>query len=1469
MVFPPRSRFRSLTMTHLYNEMPTAHAEVAAALQYSRAVWGATLLGSAKPRHEGFDLPGIRAAWEAVERTAGEFIDVDHPNPRKRRRWGRTRGPIAAALLELHRAGWTVKGPFSWTDDMGTDVTLTETPPALLKAMLLASIRRQAERAMGSKWAQMDEAFKDKRLCIDAAVDAVKRSKTLSPMQRGAFRSVLLGGVLTKSDAKARGYDIDDTCELCGAKGDSVYHRTYKCSATKESVEGVVPRWFWEEAQKARPEDKFWVTASVPHPADLVPPPRTDYGSWAFDSDGCRCDSPSMHGNIFFDGSCSRSIFRGLQRASLALVQVDDNARAVKTVSVPVWATLPQTSQAAEYAAYAGLSHVLDARSTVYGDCQGVLDHAAADHSRRYDARRKYSGVLLSMRKYPLGTSFIERAVKVKAHQHIDSIADEDERWRAKGNDLADAAAKEARKRHPRPPAEVEAQIRFWESRAAHVVQAVATAMVQFPPLGGKLTRRPRAAKAAQEGPLREQVPVHQWEFAGGRWRCARCWTFVVGGGGVPAARRREACRSNRTTAQQEQFVKAGHLMLNTQGDLPITFCVKCGGWSSRRANRLGKICGPPTAAGKMALRRIGKGLHPWQARDAATGKTLSRGRLKIVRGPAKVTKTRATDVEEEMGPDALTTRGRKRGRSDEETWREHDAEAGKKRHVREAQLADGSDEPRSGARPMDEEDIVADVLLDGDGFEDVFGHGGSLDEPMDGTTRMGPALPEQGGDMKKDVQRSSGGEPPGYDEDGMRAAIRGASMPMLLTTMANTPSRFPLSHVTAVFNATSGRIVKVALGVIQDEIRRLRANGIKDADELLPDPLRDGEPGDTIQEKEDGGCAEPNGMSRDGVTGDAAPEPADEHQENGGTIFANREALIRHLTCGNAAASSQSARTSSTTSQPCGGRSGRDRGMKRGACEVAEIAKRVAVASSTAICAVGTRAGPGDPLRDARVTAAAASHQCGVAAAAVTADRMVAELVPEDFATSDPPNGGAAPLDGKENTEGTRPRSTSPTLRPTSPARGQATHLGALNNHITVEGPLRESARRRDGADEPRSWIQVARCGADATRPGVGKGPSKGSAQGVLGARNECGGLRRRPGDEEMTIARMLSSAGPTAGEGGGQELLRDSSLHHLLDHPRVPQGCHSGQGPLGPGGPCRRLPSPAHHLPHEGRRRPRDPPRGGADQGVHVRAISPGAATRPSAADQSGDNAAARPLPPDGCTTLETIGHTSGASLESRGLRAESSRDGNAGTSVERGFDAAPMPIQIEEQPERAREIGGAEADRWDEPAAASGAMDEDGTKGSRATEDCGCVPAMGGKSIVRQSPTRRRITGKRRPAVVGAQGAAAGATGCTNSTPEGDRVHIGDAGAEHGDMGVSAGARTCVGGGFKRARLEGDCSVSRRIGSVDRSPARAYGEMNTKKSTYGCLSGRGAAGGAVQQAGAAAAAALPSTQCTRPGG
>jgi ribonuclease HI len=235
-------------------------------------------------------------------------------------------------------------------------------------------------------------------------------------------------------------------------KGDCVFHRTYRCKGTERLVRQAVPEWFWKEAQAVNERDGFWVSAAMPHPADLVPPPRTDYQSWVLDAEGNRCEDPYMQDHVFIDGSCTTSVFRGLQRAALALVQLGDDSKAVKTVSVPLWGSLPQTSQAAEFAAYAGLSHVLGDQAVAYGDCQGVLSQAEKPPADRYSGRRKYSGVLRSMLKYPQGLARITRAVKVRAHQCIDGITDPQERWRAVGNDLADAAAKAAVERHPKPP---------------------------------------------------------------------------------------------------------------------------------------------------------------------------------------------------------------------------------------------------------------------------------------------------------------------------------------------------------------------------------------------------------------------------------------------------------------------------------------------------------------------------------------------------------------------------------------------------------------------------------------------------------------------------------------------------------------------------------------------------------------------------------------------------------------------------------------------------------------------------------------------------------------------------------------------------------------------------------------------------------------------------------------------------------
>ncbi len=296
-------------------------------------------------------------------------------------------------------------------------------------------------------------------------------------------------------------------------------------------MRAAVLEWFWRESQRSAPGDLFWTTAAVPHPADAVPRPRGDYLPHAFGPDGERLDDPRMRGHIFIDGSCTTSVFRGLERAAFALIQLGDDGNLLKTVSVPVWDSLPQTSQAAERGAYAAVPQIIDDDSTIYGDCQGVINAAMSSDARRLDGRKRYAGVMLSMRKYPLGMARIRDTVKVKEHPHEAALTCPVERWRARGNNFADEAAKAARGRHPQPGVDITSLVAFWTKRAPYIVRAVGVAMTEFPAAGGHLKRRNGGGTAAASGDQSQgdAADRHSWTYAEGRWRCAKCWTYVLG----------------------------------------------------------------------------------------------------------------------------------------------------------------------------------------------------------------------------------------------------------------------------------------------------------------------------------------------------------------------------------------------------------------------------------------------------------------------------------------------------------------------------------------------------------------------------------------------------------------------------------------------------------------------------------------------------------------------------------------------------------------------------------------------------------------------------------------------------------------------------------------------------------------------------------------------------------------------------
>ncbi len=818
---PPRSRIRSLTTVNLWHHMPTAPAEVAAAAMFAKAVWSATLLGPNPPRYPGFDLPGLRAAWQEVQDRAHLFLHVDKEDQAKRREWGLTRGPIAAAILELDRVRWKAVSPFEWLTDEGVTVNLTETPPSLMKDYLVAAVQRQAERDVGQKWAVKDTQFAGRRVCFDAALDAMKRDRRLTPMQKGAFTAVVTGGVMTNQRAAQSGYDVADVCPLCGEPGDSIFHRAYMCSHTRERVKAAVPEWFWRETQRAPQSDSFWTTAAFPHPSDVIPPPSPDYLPWAFDDQGLRIDVGEMEGNLFVDGSCTRHVVKGMQRAALAVVEVDSEARPRRTLSVPLWSSLPQTSQAAEYAAFAAVAWLAKGPSVVYGDCKGVLDLASKPAPLRFSAKKKYAGVLLSMNRCIDGVRNIAAMVKVRAHQHHDRITCPVELWKARSNDLADAAAKAAVERHPKPSLEQQAQIDYWLKRAPLVVRAVATAMAEFPPAGGRLRRRSReGARGNNRDEGAADASRHKWVYAGDRWRCANCWSYVLGGGDVPGKRRDELCKKHRVTEAMRDYERKGHSMIFVDGDLPFAVCSRCGGWSSRRAYRLKQRCGPPTTAGAAALRRIELGQHPWRAKDHSTGGEKPRGR---------VTPRAAWNA----GKGEWRTRRGGRDHGGVHDGRQNTS-GGRKRCLDQAWPCRGDLACEEDQEHPEDVAIGIDAL---DDDYDVFGHGGSLDQA---SVSNGPSLGDGAGSAKRrrvDTTELTINERADVTSDeaprGRDPRLQGVTMSAVIKTLVAVLDKTRDNDRVLIHNSLTDEVVCATVASIEAERDHLRSLGVRDNDEV------------------------------------------------------------------------------------------------------------------------------------------------------------------------------------------------------------------------------------------------------------------------------------------------------------------------------------------------------------------------------------------------------------------------------------------------------------------------------------------------------------------------------------------------------------------------------------------------------------------------------------------------------------
>ncbi len=766
----PRARGRSLRMLTLLNRAPTHTAENGAALQYCREVWRASLLGGAEPKHGEMTLQELGEAWHAIN--GKELVD----GTTGKRRWNEARGPVAIAVLTFHRLGWHMKGPFVVVNDFGEDIALTANSPALMAHMMHEATMRELERQIGAKLhADGHTVFENKRACLDQVRSRLKGDSKMTNAEKAAYRSVLCDAIMTCSKACQSGYLVDDVCAKCGKRGDTVFHRVWTCEDAEVAAarNRVAPAWLQEEAKRRGPKDALFTKGLFPNPADSWPRPNRDaelhmyaaddeemrsvvpgdadagtYEKLAKDMDEWRPDEDrlttefvaravadtmegrtfndhskiKLGGRLYIDGSCTQHVFHELRRAAAGLV-VRQPQRAVEArYLLPVWSPLPQSPQTAEYIAAIAPLQCIASAAVLVSDCQNVVSDFGRGAVAMMTAKRKYAGLLKHI--WAIKERGSIEICKTKAHRAVGSLEPGLDREDAIGNAAADRAAKEAVRLHPRPSPAQEQELESNCKRASLIIRTIGATLSTFQPMPKeRMLRRP----IAKEGAAVDGDGGHQWTYLHGMWRCRRCRRCAVGDR-LEARAAHERCRGLSDRHTMKSMADKGHDVVYTGGEMPITFCAKCGAFAWRRAYGMAAKCPRvPTPAGRQALARLRQGLVPWiNAREAH----LPRRRINTATGGIWCERAGAARAFRDKGHACSDGSGDDEAAGADDDRRDVQRETDEMRM--ESDIGGEAVHGKIGAfEQVQLEQHVYDVKEQGYEEEmsiDVFGHGGGLD---------------------------------------------------------------------------------------------------------------------------------------------------------------------------------------------------------------------------------------------------------------------------------------------------------------------------------------------------------------------------------------------------------------------------------------------------------------------------------------------------------------------------------------------------------------------------------------------------------------------------------------------------------------------------------------------------------------------------------------------------------------------
>ena len=578
-------------------------------------------------------------------------------------KWQSSRGPFGAMHLSMQRLGWTPTGPLSFRDAQGVSHAILAIGPKLVSALAkrdwMMGIRQRASESLGMTG--------DERLDLYRARKLLLGKTPFIALERGTLINFLIQGVWTRQRLDALGYQVDDmTCALCGEGVDNLTHRLLECSASKADRDEALTS---DEVGRllTEPACRWARVGLATDPSRTVPRPASE-GDTFWHRDGSTLQAFFAGGGDFYlDGSCAKEWHPSLNRASWAIVRVDNDGVLEGSLSGPVWGNLPQTSPCAEFVAYAAAAQHAQPHTCLHVDYQGVC--TAHRSSNRLSFNKAFAGVVRSAVTHDNWRN-IRQVCKVKAHQDLFSLDMMSPQWlQAKGNHLADAAAKSALGFHPglgeldglkiladlavkvcRLAAKV---LPLWPTESGHL-QKVAPLEVRPPPAhpsaGSKVAPvevrpspahppedthehehmgRPQSLGSDEASHLVIPLPLHVFVWRHGVYRCEGCLMKATTEQGM-LQRRGSKCPGESAAIARAVSADLGHKIFGFKvipSGEGLLGCIRCGAFCTSMPRALAKACPgrPAHTESKFAIAAMSDGRHPQRVK-AKQGFLLTEG---------------------------------------------------------------------------------------------------------------------------------------------------------------------------------------------------------------------------------------------------------------------------------------------------------------------------------------------------------------------------------------------------------------------------------------------------------------------------------------------------------------------------------------------------------------------------------------------------------------------------------------------------------------------------------------------------------------------------------------------------------------------------------------------------------------------------------------------------------------------------